>query len=143
MQKYEDKLTFKSLAIIYVVVGAPNTVDFEEPIRIPYVCSSQIAYSCPVWVCLYHFILNMLSQYQRPLWVSGLLFLCKFSYCNPRPLLTPSLTTFSNSSLRSRHIFAASTFAGLSSFGSANILITLIRIISVDWIGLHLSLALS
>lgn len=48
----------------------------------------------------------------------------------PRPLRTSSRTFFSYSGLRSRHIFAASTFAGLSSFGSASILITEMRIFS-------------
>ena len=49
---------------------------------------------------------------------------------SPNILLHPSLTLFSYSSLCSLHIFAASTFAGLSSFGSANMLITLINIFS-------------
>ena len=62
---------------------------------------------------------------------------------SPKSLLTASRTRFSNSGLRSRHIFAASTFAGLSSFGSANMLITLIKIFSTDWIGLHRSEACS
>ena len=62
---------------------------------------------------------------------------------NPKLRLTPSLTLLSNSALLSLHIFAASTFAGLSSFGSASILITLIRIFSTLCIGLHLSDAFS
>lgn len=62
---------------------------------------------------------------------------------SPKLLLTPSLTFASNSSFLSLHIFAASTFAGLSSFGSANILITLIRIFSTLCIGLHRSDACS
>ena len=49
---------------------------------------------------------------------------------NPNPLRTSSRTFFSYSGLRSRHIFAASTFAGLSSFGSASMLITEMRIFS-------------
>lgn len=53
----------------------------------------------------------------------------------PRLFLTSSLTFFSYSSLRSRHILAASTLAGLSSFGSASILMTEIRIFSTLWIG--------
>ena len=44
---------------------------------------------------------------------------------SPNILRTPSLTCLSYSTLCSLHIFAASTFAGLSSFGSANMLITL------------------
>jgi hypothetical protein len=63
-----------------------------------------------------------------------ILSICKFfnlvSHHNPKLLLTPSLTLFSNSALCSLHIFAASTFAGLSSFGSASIDITLMRIFS-------------
>jgi hypothetical protein len=59
---------------------------------------------------------------------------CKFlnlvSHHNPKLLLTPFLTLLSNSALSSLHIFAASTFAGLSSFGSASIDITLMRIFS-------------
>lgn len=49
---------------------------------------------------------------------------------NPKLRLTSALTLFTNSSLRSRHILAASTFAGLSSFGSAIILMTEMRIFS-------------
>lgn len=52
------------------------------------------------------------------------------TYHSPSPLLTSSLTFFSYSSLLSLHIFAASTLAGLSSFGSASILITEIKIFS-------------
>ena len=49
--------------------------------------------------------------------------------------LTPSRTLFSYSDLRSRHILAASTLAGLSSLGSASMLMTEMRIFSTDWIG--------
>lgn len=63
-----------------------------------------------------------------------ILSICKFlnlvSHHNPKLLLTPLLTLLSNSALSSLHIFAASTFAGLSSFGSASIDITLMRIFS-------------
>lgn len=62
---------------------------------------------------------------------------------SPSPLLTPALTTLSYSLLLSRHMRAASTFAGLSSFGSASMLITLMRIFSTLWIGLHRSDAFS
>ncbi len=62
---------------------------------------------------------------------------------NPKLLLTPSLTLLSYPPRSSLHIFAASTFAGLSSFGSASILITLIKIFSTLWIGLHRSDACS
>ena len=61
----------------------------------------------------------------------------------PKLLFTPSLTVFSNSPLLSLHILAASIFAGLSSFGSASMLITLINIFSTLCIGLHLSDAFS
>lgn len=61
----------------------------------------------------------------------------------PNILRTPSLTCLSYSTLCSLHIFAASTFAGLSSFGSANMLITLIKIFSTLWIGDHRSEACS
>ena len=47
---------------------------------------------------------------------------------------------FLNSSLLSRHILAASTLAGLSVLGSANILITERRIFSILWTGDHRSL---
>lgn len=65
--------------------------------------------------------------------------------CTHRPndLLTPSRTLLSNSGRRSRHIFAASTFAGLSSLGSANIDMTEIKIFSTLCMGDHLSDALS
>lgn len=124
-------------------IGPPNLIEFEKLTRIPYVCYLQMASSNTVWYSPKNSSHICYPSNRGPLRASALLFLRKFSYCKPKPLLTPSLTTFSNSSLRSRHIIAASTFAGLSSFGSANILITLIRIISVDWIGLHRSLALS
>ena len=61
----------------------------------------------------------------------------------PKLLLTPSLTVFSNSALRSRHILAASMLAGLSSLGSASMLMTLMRIFSTLWIGLQRSEAFS
>lgn len=56
-------------------------------------------------------------------------------YHKPRLFLTFCLTTFSYSSLLFLHIFAASIFAGLSSFGSASMLITLMRIFSTLCIG--------
>jgi len=62
---------------------------------------------------------------------------------NPRLLLTLSLTLRSNCARRSLHIFAASTFAGLSSFGSASIDMTDIRIFSTLCMGDHRSDALS
>lgn len=62
---------------------------------------------------------------------------------NPKLFLTFPLTTLSYSSLLPRHILAASIFAGLSSFGSASILITLISIFSTLWIGDHRSDACS
>jgi hypothetical protein len=49
---------------------------------------------------------------------------------NPKLFLTSALTLFSKSGLLSLHILAASTFAGLSSFGSAIMLMTLIKIFS-------------
>ena len=52
------------------------------------------------------------------------------TYYSPKPFRTSSRTLFSYSFFRSRQIFAASTFAGLSSLGSASILITEIRIFS-------------
>ena len=58
---------------------------------------------------------------------------------NPKLFLTSLRTLSSNSALLSLHIFAASTFAGLSSFGSASMLITEIKIFSTDCIGDHLS----
>lgn len=61
----------------------------------------------------------------------------------PNPLLTFSFTILSYSSLFSLHIRAASTFAGLSSFGSASMLMTEMRIFSTLWIGLHRSDACS
>ena len=66
-----------------------------------------------------------------------------FRVYRPSDRLTPSRTLFSNSGRRSLHIFAASTFAGLSSFGSANIDMTDIRIFSTLCMGDHLSEALS
>lgn len=62
---------------------------------------------------------------------------------SPSPFLTSSRTLFSYSGLRSLQIFAASTFAGLSSFGSASMLITEIKIFSTLWIGDHRSEACS
>lgn len=62
---------------------------------------------------------------------------------SPKLLLTSALTLLSNSGFRSLHILAASTFAGLSSFGSAIMLITEMRIFSTDCIGLHRSEACS
>jgi hypothetical protein len=54
---------------------------------------------------------------------------------SPSMRRTPSWTLRSYSSLRSRHILAASTLAGLSSLGSASMLMTLMRIFSTDWMG--------
>ncbi len=62
---------------------------------------------------------------------------------NPRLRLTSARTLFSNSGRRSLHIRAASTFAGLSSFGSAIILMTEIKIFSTLCIGLQRSEACS
>lgn len=62
---------------------------------------------------------------------------------NPNPLRTFSLTRPSYSPRFSRHMRAASTFAGLSSFGSASMLMTEMRIFSTLWIGLHRSDACS
>ncbi|KAJ8605729.1 hypothetical protein MRB53_041370 [Persea americana] len=53
----------------------------------------------------------------------------------PRTLRTLRRTSFSYSSRFSRHILAASTFAGLSSLGSASMLMTLIKIFSTLWMG--------
>lgn len=53
----------------------------------------------------------------------------------PSDLLTRVLTFSSNSSLFSRHMRAASTFAGDSSLGSASMLMTLINIFSTLWMG--------
>lgn len=61
----------------------------------------------------------------------------------PKLLLTPSLTVFSNSPLLSLHILAASMLAGLSSLGSASMLITLMRIFSTLCMGLQRSEAFS
>lgn len=61
----------------------------------------------------------------------------------PSPLLTFSLTILSYSLLFSLHIRAASTFAGLSSFGSASMLMTEIKIFSTLWMGLQRSDACS
>jgi hypothetical protein len=62
---------------------------------------------------------------------------------NPKLVRTPCRTFLSNIFRCSLHIFAASTFAGLSSFGSASMLITDIKIFSTLCIGLHRSLACS
>lgn len=53
----------------------------------------------------------------------------------PKPFFTSSRTFCSYSGRRSRHIFAASTFAGLSSLGSASMLMTDRRIFSTLWMG--------
>lgn len=66
-----------------------------------------------------------------------------FSPYNPKPFLTLSFTILSYSPLFSLHIRAASTFAGLSSFGSASMLMTEMRIFSTLWMGLHRSDACS
>ena len=62
---------------------------------------------------------------------------------SPNMRFTPSFTRFSYSPLRSRHILAASTLAGLSSLGSASMLMTEMRIFSTDWMGDHRSDACS
>ena len=62
---------------------------------------------------------------------------------NPKLFLTSAFTLLSNSALLSLHILAASTLAGLSSFGSAIMLMTLIKIFSTLWIGLQRSEACS
>jgi hypothetical protein len=79
------------------------------------------------------------------LWASKELKATSFRICdhNPNPFLTFCLTIFSYSALFSLHILAASTFAGLSSLGSASILMTLNKIFSTDCIGLHRSSAFS
>lgn len=56
---------------------------------------------------------------------------------------TLSRTLFSYSGLLSLHILAASTLAGLSSLGSASMLMTEMRIFSTDWMGDHRSEACS
>lgn len=53
----------------------------------------------------------------------------------PSDCLTLSLTLLSYSWRWSRHILAASTLAGLSSFGSASRFMTDSRIFSTDWMG--------
>jgi len=58
------------------------------------------------------------------------LFLSIITAYNPKLFLTSALTLLSNSDLLSLHILAASTLAGLSSFGSAIMLMTLIKIFS-------------
>lgn len=58
------------------------------------------------------------------------LFLFIIAAYNPKLFLTSALTLLSNSDLLSLHILAASTLAGLSSFGSAIMLMTLIKIFS-------------
>lgn len=61
------------------------------------------------------------------------------SYSSPRLSRTHFLTRFLNAWGSSRHILAASTLAGLSSFGLLNMLITLRRIVSGVWTGDHRS----
>lgn len=68
---------------------------------------------------------------------------CRYHLYSPRDRLTLSLTFLSYSSLRSRHILAASTLAGLSSLGSASRFMTDNRIFSTDWMGDHRSEACS
>ena len=65
------------------------------------------------------------------------------SHYRPNMRRTLSLTLASYSGRRSRHILAASTLAGLSSLGSASMLMTEIRIFSTDWMGLQRSEACS
>lgn len=69
--------------------------------------------------------------------------LLKQYHQSPNIRRTPSRTFCSYSSRLSRHIFAASTLAGLSSLGSASMLMTEMRIFSTDWMGDHRSDACS
>lgn len=62
-----------------------------------------------------------------------------FSYSSPKLALTFALHRFRNSFESSLHILAASTFAGLSSFGLLSMLITLSSIVSGVCTGDHLS----
>lgn len=57
------------------------------------------------------------------------------SYSSPKLALTLALHLFLNSFRSSLHILAASTFAGLSSLGLLNMLITLSSIVSGVWTG--------
>ena len=61
------------------------------------------------------------------------------AYSSPRLALTLALHFFLNSFGSSLHILAASTFAGLSSFGLLSILMTLNNIVSGVWTGDHRS----
>ncbi len=81
-------------------------------------------------------VLPSLSHFQRHHYITS-------PPHSPNILRHPSLTLFSYSGLLSLHILAASTLAGLSSFGSANILMTEIRIFSTLWMGDHRSEACS
>lgn len=60
-------------------------------------------------------------------------------YSSPKLALTLALHRLRNSFGSSLHILAASTFAGLSSFGLLSILITLNSIVSGVWTGDHRS----
>ena len=64
-------------------------------------------------------------------------------YSSPKLSLTTLRHRLRNSLISSLHIFAASTFAGLSSFGLLNMLITDSRIVSGLCTGLQRSAALS
>ena len=63
------------------------------------------------------------------------------AYSSPKLALTFALHLFLNSFVSSLHSLAASTFAGLSSFGLLSMLITLKRMVSGVWTGDHRSLA--
>ena len=79
---------------------------------------------------LKHAALVSSFQTTRGLTHAPKLFLSIIAAYNPKLFLTSALTLLSNSDLLSLHILAASTFAGLSSFGSAIMLMTLIKIFS-------------
>lgn len=84
-------------------------------------------------------MLSFQSHAPRSIMYTTSLVVSPESYHSPRLLLTSRLTLSSNSGLRSRHIFAASMFAGDSSFGSAIMLMTDIKIFSTLCMGLQRS----
>ena len=92
---------------------------------------------------LKHAALILSNKTTRGLPRSPKLFLSVIAAYSPKLFLTSALTLLSNSDLLSLHILAASTLAGLSSFGSAIMLMTLIKIFSTLWIGLQRSEACS
>ena len=87
----------------------------------------------PYTRCLPPIILSQTPMY------SGLPLI--LAYSSPRLALTFALHLFLNSLVSSLHSLAASTFAGLSSFGLLSMLITLKSIVSGVWTGDHRSLA--